>query len=135
MAEERKMGIGEGIRTGIGVLAALRQAVEETIQEASGGDLSPDKAKEAIQEALRRAQDTVGDVRERLDVIPRREFDELRAAVAELSRRVDVLEGRKPAEPDHLLPAAGETVTATGPQTPASAPDAAASERDRAGNG
>jgi polyhydroxyalkanoate synthesis regulator phasin len=107
--EKKRMGLGEGIKSGIGILAALKDAVEETIQEAvDRGDLSPERAKDAVQGAMRRAQDalqdTFGDVRERLDVIPRREFDELRAAVAELSRRVDALEGRLPVQPDHLLP-------------------------------
>jgi polyhydroxyalkanoate synthesis regulator phasin len=107
--EKKRMGLGEGIRSGIGILSALKEAVEESIQEAvDRGDLSPDRAKEAVQGAMRRAQeamqDTFGDVRERLDVVPRREFDELRAAVAELSRRVDELEGRPPVAPDHLLP-------------------------------
>ena len=116
---QRKMGIGEGIRTGIGVLSAFKQAVEDTVNEAvERGDLGTDKARDAIQEALRRAQEAAGDVAGRLDVIPRREFDELRAAVAELSRRVDALEDRGPAASDHLLPAAGETVSATGPQAP-----------------
>jgi polyhydroxyalkanoate synthesis regulator phasin len=107
--DRKRMGIGEGIKSGIGILAALKQAVEESIQEAvDRGDLSPDRAKDAVQGAMRRAQDalqdTFGDVRERLDVIPRREFDELRAAVAELSRRVDEMEGRGPVPSDHLLP-------------------------------
>lgn len=119
----RRMGIGEGVRTGIGVLTALRDAVEETITEAmSRGDLSPERAREAMQTAFRRAQDTVEDVRERLDVIPRREFDDLRAAVAALSARVDALEGRGPADSDHLLPRAGETTVGAGPTAQAETP-------------
>jgi polyhydroxyalkanoate synthesis regulator phasin len=99
------MGIGDGLKTGIGVLAAFRDAIGETIDEAvARGDTGPAGARAAVQEAFRRAQDAVGDVRERLDVVPRREFDELRAAVAELSRRLDALEGRGPVPPDHRLP-------------------------------
>jgi hypothetical protein len=44
-------------------------------------------------------------------VVPRRHLDELRAAVAELSRRVDALEGRGPVPPDHRLP--GDTGAST----------------------
>ena len=127
----RRMGIGEGVKTGIGVLSALRDAVEETINEAMArGDLSPERAREAVQTAFRRAQDTVGDVRERLDVIPRREFDELRAAVASLSARLDALEGRGPADSDHLLPRAGETGIGIGPTAQAERPLTSSADGD-----
>jgi polyhydroxyalkanoate synthesis regulator phasin len=93
MSEEqqrKRPGIGEGIRTGIGVLTAFKEAVEETLQEAvERGDLKPERAKQALTDALSRAQDAVGDVRERLDFVSRKEFDELRAEVAELRRRLD----------------------------------------------
>ncbi|HEX7238734.1 MAG TPA: hypothetical protein VF263_00600 [Longimicrobiaceae bacterium] len=88
MAEEqprRRPGIGEGIKAGIGVLAAFKEAVEETLQEAvERGDLKPDRAKQAVQDALQRVQDTAGDVRDRLDVVPRRDFEALREEVAAL---------------------------------------------------
>lgn len=123
MADEqrRTMGIGEGIQTGIGVLTALKQAVEETIRKTiddatESGDVSADKARDIVREALRRAEDAVGEVRERLDVIPRREFDELRSAVADLASRVAALEGRPPADADHLLPQKGETTVGRGPE-------------------
>lgn len=81
----RRPGIGEGIRAGIGVLTAFKEAVEETFQEAvERGEMKPDRAKQAVQDAMRRAQETFGDVRERLDVVPRREFDELKAEVEAL---------------------------------------------------
>lgn len=103
--QQRRSGIGEGIRSGIGFLTAFKDAIEETIQEAvERGDLKPERAREAVSRAMERAQETVGGVRERLDVVPRREFDELRAAVAELSRRVDALEGRGAVSSDHRLP-------------------------------
>jgi polyhydroxyalkanoate synthesis regulator phasin len=110
MSDDKKRGgIGDGIRSGIGILTALKQAVEETFQEAvDRGDLKPDRAKESVQGVMRRMQEalgeTFGDVRERLDVIPRREFDDLRNAVGDLARRVDALEGREPVPSDHLLP-------------------------------
>lgn len=90
---ERRPSIGEGVRSGIGVLVAFKEAIEETIQEAGArGDLSPDRAKEFLGGALHRAQDVAGEVRERLDLVPRREFDALRAEVEELRRRLDELQ-------------------------------------------
>jgi polyhydroxyalkanoate synthesis regulator phasin len=87
-------GIGEGLKAGIGILTAFKQAIEETIQEASDrGDLKPERAKEALTGALTRAQGAFDDVRERLDVVPRRDFDALKAEVAELRRRLDALDG------------------------------------------
>ncbi|HEU0013821.1 MAG TPA: hypothetical protein VFQ45_09060 [Longimicrobium sp.] len=97
MADERRRvpGIGEGIRNGIGLLAAFRDAVEETIQEAvQRGDLSPERARQALGDAFARAQETVGEVRERLSPATQRELDGLRAEVAELRERVRVLEER-----------------------------------------
>ncbi len=87
MADEqrRRPGIGEGIKAGLGILSAFKEAVEETFQEAvERGDMKPDRARAAVQEAVRRAQGTFDDVRERLDAVPRREFDELRAEVEAL---------------------------------------------------
>lgn len=91
----RRMSIGEGIRSGIGVLTAFKEAIEETIQEASSrGDLSPDRAKQFLGDALHKAQDAVGEVRERLEWVPRKEFEALQAEVAELRRRLDAVDGR-----------------------------------------
>ena len=94
--EQRRMpGIGEGIKAGIGILSAFREAVEETFQEAvERGDMKPDRAKAAVQEAVRRAQGTFDEVRERLDAVPRREFDELRAEVEALKAEVAELRAR-----------------------------------------
>jgi polyhydroxyalkanoate synthesis regulator phasin len=97
MSEEqqdtRRVGIGQGIRQGIGVLTAFKEAIEETIQEAvDRGDLRPERAKDALSGALHRAQEAVGDVRERLEWVPRREFEELRAEVAELRARLTRME-------------------------------------------
>lgn len=91
---KRRPSIGEGIRTGVGVLTAFKEAIEESIQEANArGDLSPDRAKQFLGDALNRAQDAVGDVRERLEWVPRKEFEALQAEVAELRRRLDGLAG------------------------------------------
>jgi polyhydroxyalkanoate synthesis regulator phasin len=90
----RRLSIGEGIRSGIGVLTAFKEAIEESIQEANArGDLSPDRAKQFLGDALHRAQDAVGEVREKLEWVPRKEFEALQAEVAELRRRLDGLDG------------------------------------------
>jgi polyhydroxyalkanoate synthesis regulator phasin len=96
MAEEQRggTGIGEGLRAGIGILTAFKQAIEETIEDAAErNDLRPERAREALSGALTRAQDAFDDVRERLDVVPRRELDALREEIEELRRRVARLEG------------------------------------------
>lgn len=91
----RRTSIGEGLRSGIGVLTAFKEAIEETIQEAGArGDLNPDRAKQFLGEALHRAQDAVDDVRERLDFVPRREFEAVLRVVEDLQRRLDALEGK-----------------------------------------
>lgn len=92
--QPRRLSIGEGIRSGIGVLTAFKEAIEESIQEANArGDLSPDRAKQFLGDALHRAQDAVGEVREKLEWVPRKEFEALQAEVAELRRRLDELDG------------------------------------------
>ena len=89
----RKMG--DGIRQGIGVLSALKEALEETIQEARDrGDLSTDRAKEVVKEAVGKAQAAASGARERLDFAHQGELEALQATVNELSRRVAELEAR-----------------------------------------
>ena len=97
MADEqrRRPGIGEGIKAGIGVLTAFKEAIEETIQEAvDRGDMRPERARQTVQDALRRAQSAFDEVRERVDVVPRKEFDELREELEALRLRVSTLEER-----------------------------------------
>jgi polyhydroxyalkanoate synthesis regulator phasin len=90
-------GIGEGIRSGLGILNAFKEAIEETIQEAvERGDLSPDRARQTMREATRRMQEGFGEARERFDFASRREYDELREEFDELRRRVEVLEATAP---------------------------------------
>jgi len=92
---KRRPGIGEGIKAGLGILTAFKEAVEETFQEAvERGEMKPDRAKQAVQDAVRRAQGTFEEVRDRLDVVPRREFDELRAEVESLRAQVTALAQR-----------------------------------------
>lgn len=112
----RRLSIGEGIRTGVGVLTAFKEAIEETIQEANArGDLSPDRAKQFLGDALHRAQDAVGEVRERLEWVPRKEFEALQAEVAELRSRLDALQGRAPSDGTVLQLPSTSSAASTGP--------------------
>jgi polyhydroxyalkanoate synthesis regulator phasin len=86
-------GIGDGIRTGIGILTAFKEAVEETLQEAvDRGDLSPNRAKQAMQGAADRLQAGLEDARDRFDVVTRRDFEALRDELADLRVRIARLE-------------------------------------------
>ena len=104
MTEDSKSArekVSEGIRQGIGVLSAFRDALEETINEAKErGDLSPDRAKQVMSDALHKAQEAAGGARERLDFVAQKEFDALRAEVERLRARVQILERAGGADPE-----------------------------------
>lgn len=103
MGEELRprSAIGDGLRSGVGILTAFRDAIEETIQDAvDRNDLRPERAREAMGTALERMQGAFDEMRERVDVVSRKDFDALRAEVEELRRRVDQLTGR----PTQYLP-------------------------------
>lgn len=104
MADEQRRtgfgGIGEGIRTGIGILNAFREAIEETLDSAvQRGDLTPERARQTMREAFDRVQESFEGARERLDLVPRAELDELRAELAQLRERVARLEAAGPGQP------------------------------------
>lgn len=81
--------VREGIRAGIGILSAIKDAVEETIQDmANRGELSQERAREAVRTTMDRAQVAFDDARIRFDFVPRREFEALKAEVADLRSRV-----------------------------------------------
>jgi polyhydroxyalkanoate synthesis regulator phasin len=88
-------GIGEGLRTGVGVLNAFREAIEETVSEAmeAGGDVTPDRAKALMREAAQRVQSSFEETRERLDFVSRREFEELRREIADVRAQIAGLHG------------------------------------------
>jgi polyhydroxyalkanoate synthesis regulator phasin len=87
--------VGDGIRQGIGVLSAFKDALEETIQEArERGDLSTDRAKEVMKGALGRAQAAASGAKERLDFAQQGDVDALREAMDRLMERVSALEAR-----------------------------------------
>lgn len=81
--------MSEGFQRGLGVLSAFKDALEETITEArERGDLSTDRAREALKGAMGRAREATSDARERFDFVTQQEFDALQ-------RRVDALEARE----------------------------------------
>lgn len=102
MADEQRKGRGsvgdevrEGIRAGLGILSALKDAVEETVQDMlDRGELSPERAREAVRSTMDRAQSTFEEARGRLDFVTRREYEALESEVAELRRRVDGYHGQ-----------------------------------------
>ena len=87
--------MSDGIKQGIGVLSAFKDALEETIQEArERGDLSAERAKSVMKDALERAQSAASGAKERLDFVHQGELDALRAEVEALRNRLELLEGR-----------------------------------------
>ena len=91
--DEAKEGIKEGVRAVTGILAALKDAIEETIDDIKvRGDLDPDRAKKAAKDTMNRAQSAFDEMKERVDFVPRKEYDALRAEVDALRARVSALE-------------------------------------------
>ena len=87
--------MSDGIKQGIGVLSAFKEAIEETIQDARDrGDLSTDRAKGVMKDALGRAQAAASGAREKLDFVNQAELTALRAELAALKNRLEVLEAR-----------------------------------------
>ncbi len=87
--------MSDGIKEGISVLSAFKDAIEETIQEARDrGDLSADGAKRVMKDALGKAQSAASDARERLDFVNQEEMEALEDAVTSLRTRVAALEER-----------------------------------------
>jgi polyhydroxyalkanoate synthesis regulator phasin len=80
----------EGVRAVSGILGAFKDAIEQTFNDLTErGDISPDRAKDAARDAMKRAQDAVDDMRGRLEFVPRREFDALRADVDGLRAQLE----------------------------------------------
>ena len=73
MSDERqgkREGFSEGVRQGLGVLSAFKEAIEETLSEVrERGDLNPERARAAMKDALHRAQAVAGEAREKVDTI------------------------------------------------------------------
>ena len=93
--EQAKEGIKEGVRAVTGFLAALKDAIDETLRDVKeSGDLDAQRAKDAVRSTMRRAQNAMDDAIERSDVVSRKEFDALREEVNALRLRVADLEAR-----------------------------------------
>ena len=108
---ERQQGpretVRDGIRSGLGILMALKEAIEETIDDMrERGELTPDRAREAVRDTMRRAQERtesfVDETRERLDFVGRKDFDTLRDEVIALRARVERLEGGGTGDADRI---------------------------------
>jgi len=94
-SKSRRGRMGDGIRQGIGVLSAFKDALEETIQEARDrGDLSTDRAKEVMKEALDRAQSAAEDAKGRLDFAQQVELDAARSEIDALHAAFEALQAR-----------------------------------------
>ena len=92
--DEAKEGIKEGVRAVTGILAALKDAIEETIDDIKqNGDLDPGRVKQAAKDTMHRAEGAFEDMKERVDFVPRKEHEALRAEVESLRLRVAALEG------------------------------------------
>ena len=92
--------VSDGIREGLGVLSAFKDALEETIVDARRrGDLSPERAKRVLRSAMSRAQEVAGEARERLDGVSQKEFDLLKEQVGQLEARLKNLERRGSGDP------------------------------------
>jgi polyhydroxyalkanoate synthesis regulator phasin len=101
--DEARDGIKEGVRAVTGILGALKDAIEETIGEIKErGDISPERAKEAVKNTMKSAQDVVDDMKERVDFVPRREIEALRAELEALRIRVAALESKHANDADTI---------------------------------
>jgi polyhydroxyalkanoate synthesis regulator phasin len=91
--EGRGEGIKGGIRYGLGMLAAMKDAIEETLKEAKErGDLTPERAKQVMRTTLEKAQEKAGEARDALDFVKQKEFTLLRELVDRLDTRVNDIE-------------------------------------------
>jgi len=91
--DNAKEGIKEGVRAVTGFLAALKDAIDETLRDVRDtGDLDPERAKEAMRSTMKKAQGAMDDVKDRLDFVPRKDLDVLRAELEALRARVTELE-------------------------------------------
>lgn len=83
----------DSLKQKIGVLGAMRDAIEDTIREArERGDLSPDRAKEVMRSALTKAREKAGEAKDALDLVKQKEFDSLRERVDDLKARLTQVE-------------------------------------------
>lgn len=97
--EQRHRSDGSIGDTWAGVFRALRDAVDETLEDIrSRGEGASDRARDAARTARERAQSSMADAREKLDLVHRRELEELQREVDALRLRVAALEADRSAE-------------------------------------
>jgi len=85
-------GLSTGVKAGLGVLQAFVEAVQETLQETlARHDVNAEQARQRLREASQRLQATLDEWRERVDFVPRREFEQLQAEVAQLRQELQAL--------------------------------------------
>jgi polyhydroxyalkanoate synthesis regulator phasin len=102
MADEQKRtdpgdALREGVRALTGILGAFKDAIEQTFDDLTKrGDLSPERARESASDAMTRVQQAIDDMRGRVDFVTRKEFDALKAEVAELRAQSQSDAARKP---------------------------------------
>ncbi|MEX2282979.1 MAG: hypothetical protein WEE89_10900 [Gemmatimonadota bacterium] len=101
--DQARDGIKEGVRAITGFLAALKDAIDETIRDVrDSGDLDPDRAREAMKSTMKRAADAVDNVTDRIDFVPRKDLDQLRQELEALRTRVTDLESKIGGGPDTI---------------------------------
>ncbi|MFV2006038.1 MAG: hypothetical protein ACC667_01250 [Longimicrobiales bacterium] len=92
-SKTRQERVSDGIKQGMSVLNAMKDAIEETIREVKErGDLSQDRAKEVMKGGLAKAQQRMESAREAFDFVSQNDFEGLRSKVDELKIRVLDLE-------------------------------------------
>src|SRR5688500_649630 len=93
--DEAKEGIREGVRAVTGMLAALKHAIDETINDVKVRiDLDANSAQQTEKETMSRAQEAFDEMKERVDFVTRKEYDALRAEVEALRVRVAAIESK-----------------------------------------
>jgi polyhydroxyalkanoate synthesis regulator phasin len=130
MSEKKTGGIRDGIDKGLGMLSAFKEAIDETITEArERGDLSQDRAKEIMRDALDRAQEAADGAREKFDFATRKQVDGLRGEMDAMGARIrriethlglDVFLGSGPAKEGEKEPGDGADGTGDAGEAPAS---------------
>jgi polyhydroxyalkanoate synthesis regulator phasin len=91
--DQARDGIKEGVRAITGFLAALKDAIDETIRDVrDSGDLDPDRAKQAMKSTMKKAADAVDNMTDRIDFVARKDLDQLRQELDALRARVTDLE-------------------------------------------
>lgn len=84
-----KEKVSDAANRGLGMLSAFKEALEETINEArERGDLTTDRAKDAVRTAFEKAKAASSDARDKFDFVSQADFDGLAARVADLEQKV-----------------------------------------------